>query len=106
MTQHSSSVSVSSALSRTGSLALSAHEGMKKVGYFGLEPATKLAIGGSLLMVGVRPSVQRKYLDKAKGKMGLPVEEKGNNGFMGMGKEFSKGKQKRANEDDDYLDYI
>lgn len=108
MTQHSSSGSMSSALSRTGSLALSAHEGMKKVGYFGLEPATKLAIGGSLLMVGVRPSVQRKYLDKAKGKMGLPVEEKGNNGFMGMGKEFGKGKerQRRVNEDDDYLDYI
>lgn len=108
MTQHSSSGSMSSALSRTGSLALSAHEGMKKVGYFGLEPATKLAIGGSLLMVGVRPSVQRKYLDKAKGKMGLPVEEKGNNGFMGMGKEFEKGKerQKRGHEDDDYLDYI
>lgn len=108
LTQHSSTVSMSSALSRTGSLALSAHEGMKKVGYFGLEPATKLAIGGSLLMVGVRPSVQRKYLDKAKGKMGLPVEEKGNNGFMGMGKEFSKGKEKprRGHEDDDYLDYI
>ncbi|KAK7722194.1 hypothetical protein SLS64_000727 [Diaporthe eres] len=108
MTQHSSSSSMSSALSRTGSLALSAHEGMKKVGYFGLEPATKLAIGGSLLMVGVRPSVQRKYLDKAKGKMGLPVEEKGNNGFMGMGKDFGKGKerQRRLNEDDDYLDYI
>lgn len=108
MSQHSSTVSMSSALSRTGSLALSAHEGMKKVGYFGLEPATKLAIGGSLLMVGVRPSVQRKYLDKAKGKMGLPVEEKGNNGFMGMGKEFSKGKerQRRLHEDDDYLDYI
>lgn len=108
MTHRSSSGSVSSALSRTGSLALSAHEGMKKVGYFGLEPATKLAIGGSLLMVGVRPSVQRKYLDKAKGKMGMHVEEKGNNGFMGMGKEFSKGKEKqrRANEDDDYLDYI
>lgn len=107
-TQRSSSGSVSSALSRTGSLALSAHEGMKKVGYFGLEPATKLAIGGSLLMVGVRPSVQRKYLDKAKGKMGMHVEEKGNNGFMGMGKEFGKGKerQKRMNEDDDYLDYI
>lgn len=108
MTQRSTSASMSSALSRTGSLALSAHEGMKKVGYFGLEPATKLAIGGSLLMVGVRPSVQRKYLDKAKGRMGLPVEEKGNNGFMGMGKEFGKGKEKqrRANEDDDYLDYI
>lgn len=108
MTHHSSSGSVSSALSRTGSLALSAHEGMKKVGYFGLEPATKLAIGGSLLMVGVRPSVQRKYLDKAKGKMGLPVEEKGNNGFMGIGREFGKAKekQKRANEDDDYRDYI
>ncbi|KAG6359660.1 hypothetical protein INS49_013183 [Diaporthe citri] len=108
MTHHSSSGSMSSALSRTGSVALSAHEGMKKVGYFGLEPATKLAIAGSLLMVGVRPSVQRKYLDKAKGRMGLPVEDKGNNGFMGMGKEFGKGeeKQKRVHGDDAYLDYI
>lgn len=89
-------------------MALSAHESMKKVGYLGLEPATKLAIGGSLLMVGVRPSVQRKYLDKAKGKMGLHVEEKGGNGFMGMGKEFGKAKEKqrRADADDDYRDYI
>lgn len=100
ITRQPSSVSISSAKSRAGSLALSAHEGMKKVGYFGLEPATKLAIGGSLLMVGVRPSVQRKYLDKAKGKMGMHVEEKGNNGFLGM------GKQKRGDEDDDYRDYI
>lgn len=108
ITRKSSSVSVSSAKSRAGSLALSAHEGMKKVGYFGLEPATKLAIGGSLLLVGVRPSVQRKYLDKAKSKMHMPVEEEGNNGFMGMGKEFSKGrgKQKHRDEDDDYRDYI
>ncbi|KAJ0109071.1 hypothetical protein J7T55_002263 [Diaporthe amygdali] len=97
---YSSGGSMSSLKSRTGSLALSAHESMKKVGYLGLEPATKLAIGGSLLMVGVRPSVQRKYLDKAKGKMGMPVEEKGNNGFMGM------GKQKHRHEDDDYRDYI
>ncbi|KKY31227.1 hypothetical protein UCDDA912_g08830 [Diaporthe ampelina] len=104
----SSSGSVSSALSRTGSMALSAHEGMKKVGYLGLEPATKLAVGGSLLMVGVRPSVQRRYLDKAGGKMGLRVEEKGNNGFTGMGWELGKGeeKQKRVNEDDDCRDYI
>lgn len=103
-----SSGSASSTKSRAGSLALSAHESMKKVGYLGLEPATKLAIGGSLLMVGVRPSVQRKYLDKAKGKMGLHVEEKGGNGFMGMGKEFGKAreKQKRADADDDYRDYI
>lgn len=108
MTRHPSSASLASAKSRAGSLALSAHEGMKKVGYFGLEPATKLAIGGSLLMVGVRPSVQRKYLDKAKSKMGMPVEEKGNNGFMGMGKELSKGreKQKHRDDDDDYRDYI
>lgn len=108
MTHQPSGGSISSAMSRTGSLALSAHEGMKKVGYFGLEPATKLAIGGSLLLVGVRPSVQRKYLDKAKGKMGMHVEEKGNNGFMGMGKDLGKGKekQKRVNDDDDYRDYI
>lgn len=94
LTQHSSTVSMSSALSRTGSLTLSAHEGMKKVGYFGLEPATKPAIGGSLLMVGVRPSVQRKYLDKAKGKMGLPVEEKVNNYFHGDGEGVRQGQRK------------
>ncbi|CAN8095497.1 unnamed protein product [Discula destructiva] len=64
--------SSSSTLSRTGSAALSAHNGMKKIGYFGMEPAAKLAIGGSLLLMGVRPSLQRKMLDKAKAKMGMP----------------------------------
>lgn len=106
ITRQPSSVSVSSAKSRAGSLALSAHEGMKKVGYFGLEPATKLAVGGSLLLVGVRPSVQRKYLDKAKSKIGMPVEEKGSNGFLGMGKEFNKGSEGQKHGDDDYRDYI
>lgn len=74
--------------SKLGSRALSVHNGMKKVGYFGLEPATKIAVGGSLLLMGVRPSVQRKMLDKAKSKMGMPE------------------KQKERNEDDDYVDYI
>ncbi|KAL1862761.1 hypothetical protein Daus18300_008405 [Diaporthe australafricana] len=82
----SPSPSPSSAKSRAGSLALSAHEGMKKVGYLGLEPATKIAIGASLLMVGVRPSVQRKYLDKAKGKMGLMPEDKGDQDLVANGK--------------------
>ncbi|KAI3399515.1 hypothetical protein diail_6537 [Diaporthe ilicicola] len=86
MTPHrqESSTSLSSTRSKAGSMALSAHEGMKKVGYLGLEPATKIAIGASLMMVGVRPSVQRKYLDKAKGKMGMEVKSGG--GVFGMGK--------------------
>lgn len=74
--------------SKMSSRAMSVHSGMKKVGYFGLEPAAKIAIGGSLLLMGVRPSVQRKMLDKAKNKMGMP--EKG----------------KKRDEDDDYRDYI
>lgn len=74
--------------SKMSSRAMSAHSGMKKVGYFGLEPAAKIAIGGSLLLMGVRPSVQRKMLDKAKSKMGMPEKEK------------------KRDEDDDYRDYI
>ncbi|KAJ4386890.1 hypothetical protein N0V93_009789 [Gnomoniopsis smithogilvyi] len=74
--------------SKMGKRAMSAHNGMKKVGYFGLEPAAKLAVGGSLLLMGVRPSVQRKMLDKAKSKMGMP------------------DKERRKDEDDDYRDYI
>lgn len=74
--------------SKMSSRAMSAHSGMKKVGYFGLEPAAKIAIGGSLLLMGVRPSVQRKMLDKAKSKMGMPEKEK------------------KKDEDDDYRDYI
>lgn len=66
--------------------AMKGHQGMKKVGYLGLEPAAKLAIGGSLLLMGVRPSVQRKMLDKAKSKMGMDREYR--------------------DEDDDYRDYI
>lgn len=74
--------------SKMSTRAMSAHNGMKKVGYFGLEPAAKIAIGGSLLLMGVRPSVQRKMLDKAKSKMGMPEKEK------------------KKDEDDDYRDYI
>lgn len=55
--------------SRATSIASSTHQGLAKTKYFGLETATKLAVGGSLCLVGVRPSVQRKMLDKAKGKI-------------------------------------
>lgn len=80
--------STSPAPNKIGQRALSVHNGMKKVGYLGLEPAVKIAVGGSLLLMGVRPSVQRKMLDKAKSKIGMP--EKG----------------KKNDEDDDYMDYI
>lgn len=78
----------SPAQSEMGKRAMSAHNGMKKIGYFGLEPAAKLAIGGSLLLMGVRPSVQRKMLDKAKSKIGMSDNDR------------------RKDEDDDYRDYI
>lgn len=74
--------------SKMGARAMSVHYGMKKVGYLGLEPAAKIAIGGSLLLLGVRPSVQRKMLDKAKSAIGMPE------------------KPKKKDEDDDYRDYI
>ncbi|CAN8098754.1 unnamed protein product [Discula destructiva] len=80
--------STTSTLSTAGSRVLSAHYGMKKVGYFGLEPAAKLAVGGSLLLMGVRPSVQRKMLDKAKSRIGIPDRP-----------------GKVDEDDDDYLDY-
>lgn len=65
-----STVSRTSTLaSRASSVASSTHQGLAKTNYLGLETATKLAIGGSLCLVGVRPSVQRKMLDKAKGKI-------------------------------------
>lgn len=64
--------SSSSQLSTTSSFASSmssAHSGLKKTGYLGMGTATKLAVGGSLCLVGVRPSVQRKMFDNVKGKM-------------------------------------
>jgi hypothetical protein len=65
-----------------------------------------LAIGGSLRMVSVRPSVQNKYLNKAGSKIGTPVEDKGNNGFMGMGEEFSEaGEKKHRGDNDDHFGY-
>lgn len=77
--------STTSVMSRTSAAAMKGHSSMKKVGYLGLEPAAKLAIGGSLLLMGVRPSAQRRMLDKAKAKMGM---------------------EKEKDDDDDYMDYI
>lgn len=76
----------STVVSRASSVASSTHQGLAKTKYLGLETATKLAVGGSLCLVGVRPSVQRKMLDKAKGK-------------------FSEAKVTR-HADDDYKDYV
>lgn len=71
--------------SRVGSVASSTNQGLAKTKYLGLETATKVAVGGSLCLMGIRPSVQRKMLEKGKGKLSQAWE--------------------RRHADDDYREY-